>query len=85
MYYFDMNRKQLKTKLINSKLFSGESTINSLLSGRRYPSFSKALKLEKDFNIPIEAWKDIKSYINESITSQQLQIDSTIQGQGNEQ
>lgn len=64
-----MNRKELKTKLLNSKLFSGESTINSLLSGRRYPSFSKAVKLEREFQIPLEAWKDIKSYINESIAS----------------
>lgn len=68
MYYFKMNRKELKTKLTDSKLFSGESTINSLLSGRRYPSFSKALKLEKEFEIPIQAWKDIKSYINESVS-----------------
>ena len=64
-----MNRKELKTKFLNSKLFSGESTINSLLSGRRYPSFSKAVKLEREFQIPLEAWKDIKSFINESITS----------------
>ena len=64
-----MNRKELKTKLLNSKLFSGESTINSLLSGRRYPSFSKAVKLEREFQIPLEAWKDIKSFINESITT----------------
>ena len=64
-----MNRKELKTKLLNSNLFSGESTINSLLSGRRYPSFSKAVKLEREFQIPLEAWKDIKSFINESITS----------------
>lgn len=69
MYYFKMNRKELKTKLTDSKLFSGESTINSLLSGRRYPSFSKALQLEKEFKIPIQAWKDIKSYINRNISN----------------
>lgn len=69
MYHCKMNRIELKTKLLESKLFSGDSTINSLLSGRRYPSFSKALKLEKEFHIPIEAWKDIKSYVNENISS----------------
>lgn len=69
MYHYKMNRIELKTKLLESKLFNGDSTINSLLSGRRYPSFSKALKLEKEFQIPMEAWKDIKSYVNESITA----------------
>ena len=38
------------------------------------------LLLNQNYNIPFEAWKDIKSYINESITSQQPQTDSTIQG-----
>ncbi len=49
------------------------------------PPTSKAIEVELAFSIPVHFWKDIKSYINESITIQQPQIDSTIQGQSNEQ
>lgn len=63
MYHLTMKKITLRKKIENSKLFKNDSSIRALLSGSRFPSYSKAIILENKFNIPISAWKDIKSFI----------------------
>lgn len=58
-----MNKIDLKIKLEKSELFTNDSSIRALLNGTRFPSYSKAVKLEENQGIPIEVWKDIKSYM----------------------
>lgn len=68
-----MKKSILKEKLIKSNLFSNDSSIRSLLNGTRFPSYSKAIRLEDTQGIPVEAWKDIKSFISESVSNYEIQ------------
>lgn len=77
--------KEIKVKNISKDLEVSHSAVSQWFSGKTKPTITNVIKMNELYNIPFEAWKDIKSYINESITSQQPQIDSTIQGQSNEQ
>jgi len=42
--------------------------IHKILNGERFPSYKKMLLLNKEHNIPFEAWEDIKSYISKITT-----------------
>jgi len=42
--------------------------IYKILNGERFPSYKKMLLLNKEHNIPFEAWEDIKSYIAKNPT-----------------
>lgn len=66
MYNSKMNREELKKIL--SKYYS-KFTIESILSGRRRPSIEKRIDLNTEFNIPILAWQDIKSYLSDNLSS----------------
>lgn len=55
-----MKREELVAVL--EKYFS-LSFINSLLCGRRTPSYSKAQILYEKHGIPFEAWIDIKAFL----------------------
>ena len=70
--------KKQEIKKILNKYYKPE-TVRKLIDGKCFPSLKKAIVLQRD-GIPVEAWENIKSYINESISSQQPQTDSTIQG-----
>lgn len=74
-----------KITQIAKELNITHGAVSQWFNGLTLPKYKYMLFLNQNYNIPFEAWKDIKSYINESITSQQPQIDSTIQGQSNEQ
>lgn len=60
-----MNKQDIKNIL--AKHYKYE-TVRKLIEGRCFPSLKKALQLQED-GIPVHFWKDIKSYINESISS----------------
>lgn len=60
-----MNKEEIK-KILN-KYYKPE-TVRKLTEGRCFPSLKKAIWLQED-GIPVHFWKDIKSYINESITA----------------
>jgi len=60
--------KKNNLKKVLSKFYEA-STVNAIARGDRRPSYEMIIKLHEDFNIPFTAWKDIKSFINESITS----------------
>lgn len=39
------------------------SAVSQWFSGKTKPTIDKALKIKELYNIPIEAWLDIKSYL----------------------
>ena len=57
-----MNKQKLKNILKN---YFKDSTIDALLRGSRLPSMKKAITLKLKENIPLSAWIDIKSYMEE--------------------
>ena len=58
--------KRQKIKSILSSYYSKDG-VKSIFCGRMKPSYEVMLKLNKQHNIPFEAWKDIKSFINTNI------------------
>lgn len=60
-----MNKHEIK-KILN-KYYKPE-TVRKLTEGKCFPSLKKAIVLQRD-GIPVEAWENIKSYINENIPS----------------
>lgn len=60
--------KRSTLKQILEKHYHSEDSIKSILSGRRKPSYEVMFKINKSDNVPFTAWKDIKSFINESVT-----------------
>lgn len=61
-----MKRENLKTILLNH--YSKDS-VKSILCGRMRPSIEKRIALNNEFNIPILAWEDIKSYLSDNVSS----------------
>jgi len=43
-----------------------KAMICKILNGERSPSYKKMLLLNKEHNIPFEAWEDIKSYMSKN-------------------
>ena len=64
MYTFDMKKDIIKKTLL---LHYSKDSIKSILCGRRKPSYKIMLILQEKHQIPFEAWKDIKSFINTNI------------------
>lgn len=59
--------KKHEIKKILNKYYKPE-TVRKLIDGKCFPSLKKAISLQRD-GIPVEAWEDIKIYINETIAS----------------
>lgn len=59
-----MEKQEIK-KILN-KYYKPE-TVRKLTDGKCFPSLKKAIVLQRD-GIPVEAWENIKSYINESVS-----------------
>lgn len=66
-----MNKINLKIAL--SKIYCDDS-VKSILSGRMQPSMTKAIQLYKESGIPLDAWLDIKSYINNNTSKNVTQV-----------
>ena len=60
--------KRNKLVQILNNVYSKDS-VKSIVSGRRKPSLKNIVKFESEFGIPIQAWLDIKSYLNNHIPS----------------
>ena len=62
----------IKNKLIKilSDVYSKDS-VKSIMSGRRRPSLENIALFEKKYNIPFDAWLDIKSYLQDNDTKHQ--------------
>ena len=61
-----MERNKIKIAL--SKIGYSKDSIKSILVGRMTPSAQKMFKLEDEFGIPVSAWRDIKSFLQENNT-----------------
>jgi len=61
-----MKRQSFK-KALQSIGYSHDS-IKSISCGRMSPTADKMFKLEDEFGIPVSAWRDIKSYLQENDT-----------------
>ncbi|MDR1461468.1 MAG: hypothetical protein LBI78_07475 [Campylobacteraceae bacterium] len=57
--------QKIKTVLKN---YYSYNSVKSILCGRRKPSYSKMLELSKE-GIPLNAWSNIKSFINSNTTT----------------
>jgi len=60
-----MNKTKIKT-ILEEKY--GYDMVNSIMSGRRTPSFKVAKQLLKEYDIPVNVWVDIKSYLQQNST-----------------
>lgn len=61
--------KEIKVKKISKELNISHSAVSQWFSGKTKPKIDYAIKMNEIFDIPFEAWKDIKSYINENIST----------------
>ena len=74
-----MKRKIIKNKLIE---FGYSSVmVRKLLQGTTKPTANKMFKLEDMFDIPLSAWRDIKSYLQENNTTTQTQQSTPIKNE----
>jgi len=62
--------KTLNRKEIQIKLDVSHSTVSQWFSGITKPTADKMFKLEDEFGIPVHAWRNIKSYLQENDTKQ---------------
>lgn len=60
--------KEFKVKKIAKELNISHSAVSQWFNGLTLPKYKYMLLLNETYSIPFEAWKDIKSYINENIT-----------------
>ena len=58
--------KNIKKILLN---YYSTPMINRILRGERKPSYEMMITLQETHKIPFTAWKDIKSFITDSVTS----------------
>ena len=43
-----------------------EHSIKSILIGRRKPKYEKIILLKEKYDIPVEIWKDIKTFLKQN-------------------
>lgn len=61
--------KRMEFKSILKELGYADDSIKSITSGRMKPTANKMFLLEDKFNIPLGAWRDIKSYLQNNTTN----------------
>ena len=59
--------KKIKITQIAKDLNITHGAVSQWFSGKTKPTMDNAIKMNKQHNIPFEAWKDIKSFINTNI------------------
>jgi len=62
--------KKINRRDIQSKLKVSHSTVSQWFNGLTKPTADKMFILEDEFKIPLKAWKDIKSYLQDNSTKQ---------------
>lgn len=62
--------KTINRNEIQKKLNVTHSTVSQWLNGIIKPTADKMFKLEDEFGIPVSAWRDIKSYLQENDNKQ---------------
>ncbi len=70
--------KNLKVTKIAKILDISHSAVSQWFNGKTKPNMDNAILLEEKCNIPLSAWKDIKSFISsENNTKKSIQKTST--------
>lgn len=59
--------KKIKITQIAKDLNITHGAVSQWFSGKTKPTMDNAIKMNKQHNIPFEAWKDIKSFISTNI------------------
>jgi hypothetical protein len=72
-------RKKIFEELLH---FYKEKMVYAIMSGTRRPSLEAIVSLENKLNIPVSAWLDIKSYLQENDTKEQCTSATTPQKEG---
>jgi transcriptional regulator with XRE-family HTH domain len=72
-------KKRAEFKTILKTLGYSTDSIKSILCGRMKPTANKMFALEDQFGIPVSAWRDIRSYLQDNTTSNKS---DTSRGQG---
>ena len=60
--------KKINRLQIQKILDVSHSTVSQWLNGKTKPTADKMFKLEDEFGIPVSAWRNIKSYLQENDT-----------------
>ena len=66
--------KKINRLEIQYKLNVSHSTVSQWFNGKIKPTADKMFKLEDEFSIPLGAWRDIKSYLQENDTKQKNNV-----------
>ncbi|PHO10308.1 hypothetical protein CPG37_04480 [Malaciobacter canalis] len=67
--------KKFNYTKIAKDLNVSHSAVSQWFSGKTKPTIDKVFKMQQNHNIPVEAWKDIKSFIsNDTKTTDVPQI-----------
>jgi transcriptional regulator with XRE-family HTH domain len=61
--------KKINYKKIKEDLNVSHSAVSQWFSGKTQPTIDKVIRMNEIHKIPFTAWKDIKSYVTESVTS----------------
>lgn len=61
-----MKRQEIKKSLL--EFGYSANTIDKFFQLKLKPTADKMFKLEDEFGIPVQAWRDIKSYLQENPT-----------------
>jgi len=69
-YILQYIMKKFKVTVIAKKLNITHSAVSQWFSGNTKPNMDRAIQLEKEFGIPLTAWRDIKSYLQNNDTKQ---------------
>jgi len=62
--------KKINRLKIQNFLNISHSTVSQWFNGKTKPTADKMFKLEDEFGIPVQAWRDIKSYLNNHTPTQ---------------
>ena len=64
--------KKVKQILTAKELKVSHSAVSQWFSGTTTPKFKHMSEMERIFKIPLTAWKDIKSYVTEIVTNNDI-------------
>ena len=64
--------KKIKITQIAKDLNVTHGAVSQWFSGKTIPSIEKVIKMNELHKIPFTAWKDIKSYVTEIVTNNEI-------------
>jgi len=71
-----MKRQEIKKSLL--EFGYSENTVDKFFQLKLKPTADKMFKLEDEFGIPVSAWRDIKSYLQENDTPKKNNVQGNL-------